>query len=50
MVVVVVVVVVRRAGQAADALPGAVVLGRGAVVKGGASRAVHQISDARQKV
>lgn len=43
-------VVVRRAGQAADALPGAVVLGRGSVVKGGASRAVHQVSDARQKV
>lgn len=43
-------VVVRRAGQAADALPGAVVLGRGAVVKGGASRAVHQVSDARQEV
>lgn len=43
-------VVVRRAGQAADALPGAVVLGRGAVVKGGASRAVHQVSDACQKV
>lgn len=43
-------VVVRRAGQAADALPGAVVLGRGSVVKGGASRAVHQVSDARQEV
>lgn len=43
-------VVVRRAGQAADALPGPVVLGRGAVVKGGASRAVHQMSDARQEV
>lgn len=41
--------VVRRAAQAADALPGPVVLGRG-VVEGGASRAVHQMSDTRQEV
>lgn len=43
-------VVVRRAAQAADALPGPVVLGRGVVVEGGASRAVHQMSDTRQEV
>lgn len=34
-------VVVRRARQAADAHPGAPVLARGAVVKGGATGAMH---------
>lgn len=43
-------VVVRRARQAADAHPGAAVLGRGAVVKGGATGTVHQLSKACQEV
>lgn len=43
-------VVVRRARQAADAHPGALVLGCGAVVKWGASGAMHQLSEAREEV
>lgn len=43
-------VVVRRARQAADAHPGALVLGCGAVVKGGASGAMHQLSEACEEV
>lgn len=47
---VLVVVVLRGAAQAADARPGGPVLGREAVVQGGARGAVHQLSDARQEV
>ena len=43
-------VVVRRARQAADAHPGAPVLGRGAVVEGGAAGTMHQLSEACQEV
>lgn len=45
-----VVVVVWGARQAADAHPGAIILGRGAVVQGGAPGAVHQLGEARQEV
>lgn len=43
-------VVVRRAGQAAHAHPGAPVLGRVSVMERGATRSVHQLSKAWQKV
>lgn len=43
-------VVVRGARQAADAHPGAPMLGRGAVVEWGATRAMHQLSEAGQEV
>lgn len=43
-------VVVWWAGQAADALPGALVLCWGAVVKGRAPGTMHQLSEACQKV
>ena len=43
-------VVVRGARQAADAHPGAVVLGRGAVVGWGPSGAMHQLGETGQEV